>query len=85
MSDPYYMLSDSEWSWVELYIDGAGERGATALRGYLNDRITERLTAARADERAQILQDIDPTHETEVKFLAGLRYAARIIRSRGVR
>ena len=47
----YYQLSDAEWEWVACFLGDRNAPSADALRGYLNDRITERLVTARADER----------------------------------
>jgi hypothetical protein len=50
----YYQLSDAEWEWVACFLEDRNAPSAYALRGYLNDRITERLVTARADERERL-------------------------------
>lgn len=51
--DDYYRLSDAEWEWVACFLGDRTAPSADALRGYLNDRITERLVTARAEEQAR--------------------------------
>ncbi len=47
-------LTDNEWKWVAPFLRDPDDPSAGALRGYLNDRIAERLVTARAEERERI-------------------------------
>lgn len=44
-------LTDQEWSWISTYLAGSRAQGL-ALRRYLDDRIAERLVAARQERDA---------------------------------
>lgn len=43
-----YGLTDNEWAWIEPMLRAGANKSAAkdALRGYLNDRIVERIVAA---------------------------------------
>src|SRR6187549_2150600 len=66
----YYQLSDAEWEWVACFLEDRTAPSADALRGYLNDRITERLVTARAEERERT-QGIIEELENHIDHLPG--------------
>lgn len=63
-------LTDSEWAWVATYMGGASVKERAALRGYLNDRIAERLQTARLAGRMEI-RDLLSDFEFAVEIATG--------------
>jgi hypothetical protein len=51
-------LTDIEWAFVATYMDGASTKQKAALRGYLNDRMAERVLTARMEIR-NVLSDFE--------------------------
>jgi hypothetical protein len=79
-----YVLSDVEWEWVESFLEDRNAPSAYALRGYLNDRITERLVVARADERYKVeTEGTDITRWHQRLVLTYLRAKVEALRGIG--
>lgn len=69
-------LTDAEWKWVAALLRDPDAPSAVALRGYLNDRITERLVYERERIRGPVAQRfLDAGPGTGVSIDPGLTLA----------